>query len=78
LSIIQEITDVKIKAPYVLYDALNRISKSGRYSMKLSKRVGRTSAKEQFIFFNRISTSGVRLIDAYHYKDTENFFERPP
>jgi hypothetical protein len=78
LSIIQEITDVSIKAPYVLYDALNQASKSGAYSMVLSDRVGRSSAKEQYIFFNRESTSGIKLINSYLYNDVEDYFERPP
>jgi hypothetical protein len=78
LGIIQEITDVSIKAPYILYDALNKVSKSGTYSMTLSERVGRTSAKEQYILFNRESTSGIKLIDSYLYNDVEDYFERPP
>lgn len=78
LGIIQEITDVKIEAPYVLYNALNKVSKSGAYSMTLSERVGRSSSKEQYIFFNRESTSGVKLINYYLYNDYNDYFERPP
>ncbi|UJR28712.1 hypothetical protein I4U23_009941 [Adineta vaga] len=78
IAIIQEITDVTIKAPYVLFDALNKISKTKPYTMTLSERVGRSSTKEQYIFFNRESTSGVKLINYYLYEDTEDYFERPP
>jgi len=78
LAVIQEITDVKLQAPYVLYEALNKISKSKPYTMVLSERVGRTSSKEQYIFFNRESISGVKLIDYYLYNDLEDYFERPP
>jgi len=78
VAIIQEITDVTIKAPYVLYEALNKLSKSKPYSMSLSERVGRSANKEQYIFFNRESTSGVKLINSYLYDDVEDYFERPP
>jgi len=78
LAVIQEITDVTIQAPYVLYGALNEQSKSKPYTMILSERVGRSSAKEQYIFFNRESTSGVKLINYYLYNDIEDYFERPP
>jgi hypothetical protein len=78
LAIIQEITDATIKAPYVLYDALNKVSKSGAYSITLSERVGRSSTKEQFVFFNRESTSGIKLINYYVYNDKKDYFERPP
>lgn len=78
LGIIQEITDVKIEAPYVLYDTLNRVSKAGAYSMTLSERVGRSTSKEQYIFFNRESTSGLKLINYYLYNDHKDYFERPP
>ncbi|CAF1450141.1 unnamed protein product [Adineta ricciae] len=78
IAVIQEITDVNIKAPYVLFDALNRVSKTKPYTMTLSERVGRSSSKEQYIFFNRESTSGVKLINYYLYEDAEDYFERPP
>jgi len=78
VAIIQEITDVTLQAPYVLYEALNTMSLSKPYSMALSERVGRSSAKEQYIFFNRESTSGVKLVDSYLYNDVEDYFERPP
>jgi len=78
LAIIQEITDVSLTAPYVLYDALNKISSPNLYTMTLSSRVGRSATKEQFIFFNRESTSGLQLLDAYIYDDVQDYFERPP
>lgn len=78
VGVIQEITDVKIQAPYVLFDALNKVSKSGPYSMTLSERVGRSTSKEQYIFFNRESTSGVKLINYYLYNDVNDYFEREP
>ncbi len=77
LAIIQEISDVSLKAPYVLYEQLNRVS-SSPYTMALSPRVGRSATKEQFIFFNRESTSGLEVVNAYIYKDPEDYFERPP
>jgi hypothetical protein len=78
LAIIQEITDVTLKAPYVLYEALNSVSKTKPYSMVLSERVGRSASKEQYIFFNRESTSGVQLVQAHLYDDKLDYFERPP
>lgn len=78
IGIIQEITDVTLQAPYVLYDALNKLSGSKPYTMALSERAGRTSSKEQYIFFNRESTSGVKLINSYLYNDYADHFERPP
>ncbi|CAF1563505.1 unnamed protein product, partial [Rotaria sordida] len=61
-----------------LHDALNRKSRSKPYTMALSARVGRSATKEQYIFLNRESTSGVKLINSYLYQDTEDRFERPP
>jgi hypothetical protein len=78
VAIIQEITDATMKAPYILFEALNKISKSKPYTMTLSERVGRSSSKEQYAFFNRESTSGVKLINYYLYNDPEDYFERPP
>ncbi|CAF3707409.1 unnamed protein product [Rotaria socialis] len=67
-----------MKATYILRDSLNKRSLSRPYSMVLSGRVERSTSKEQFIFFNRESTSGVKLIDNYLYDDKSNYFERPP
>jgi len=78
LAIIQEITDVTLKAPFVLFDALNKISPAP-YSMALSERTGRSATKEQYIFFNRESTSGLELVKASIYDDTKHdYFERAP
>jgi hypothetical protein len=78
LGIIQEITDVSLKAPYVLHEALNKISSDNPYTMTLSPRVGRSATKEQYIFFNREATSGVQIVDSYVYEDPQDLFERPP
>jgi hypothetical protein len=78
LAIIQEITDVSLKAPYVLHEALNKVSGSKKYSMTLSPRAGRSNTKEQYIFFNREETSGLEIVDSYMYSDPDNRFERPP
>jgi len=76
-AIIQEISDVSLKAPYVLLEALNKIS-SHPYTMILSERAGRSATKEQFIYFNREATSGVELVESYMYKDSADYFEREP
>ena len=78
VGVLQEITDISLAAPHILHDALNKMSKSGPYTMTLSPRAGRTSKKEQYIFFNRESTSGVELIKSYLYEDTPTHFQRPP
>jgi endonuclease/exonuclease/phosphatase family metal-dependent hydrolase len=78
LAVIQEISDASLKAPYVLHDALNTVSRSDAYTMSLSGRVGRSATKEQYIFFNRESTSGLEVVQAYLYDDTQDLFERPP
>jgi hypothetical protein len=79
LAIIQEISDVSLKAPYVLHAALNEISKENPYTMTLSARVGRSATKEQFIFFNREAKSGLEVVNAYVYDDSVgDYFERPP
>lgn len=78
LAIIQEISDVSLKAPYVLHEALNKVSGADEYNMTLSDRVGRSATKEQYIFFNRESTSGVEVVNAYLYEDPDDLFERPP
>jgi endonuclease/exonuclease/phosphatase family metal-dependent hydrolase len=77
LAIIQEISDVSLKAPYVLFDALNAISKDP-YTMYLSDRAGRSATKEQFIFFNREATSGIEQVETYMFDDVDDLFERPP
>jgi len=78
LAIIQEISDVSLKAPYVLFDALNEMS-SKPYTMTLSERVGRSATKEQFIFFNREAASGLEVISSSVYDDSvHDYFERPP
>jgi len=78
LAIIQEISDVSLKAPYVLFDALNQVSSENTYTMTLSERVGRSATKEQFIFFNREATSGLEVVNSYIYADVQDLFERPP
>lgn len=79
LAIVQEISDVSLKAPYVLFDALNAKSPDAQYTMTLSERVGRSATKEQYIFFNRESTSGLEVVKAYIYDDSQfDYFERPP
>jgi len=77
LAIIQEISDVSLKAPNVLHEALNKIS-SKPYTMSLSARLGRSATKEQYIFFNREATSGLEVVETYVYDDTEDLFEREP
>jgi hypothetical protein len=77
-AIIQEISDVSLKAPYVLHEALNKISSKNKYTMTLSPRVGRSNTKEQYIFFNREAKSGLEVVDSYIYEDTQDLFERPP
>ncbi|CAF2774033.1 unnamed protein product [Rotaria sp. Silwood2] len=67
-----------MQAPYTLHEVLNRKSRLKPYSMVLSAGVGRSTSKEQYIFFNRESASGVKLINSYLYQDTEDRFERPP
>jgi len=78
LAIIQEMSDASLKAPYVLFEALNQISSSSPYTMTLSPRAGRSTTKEQYIFFNREGTSGVQLVDSYMYADPQDLFEREP
>ena len=77
LAIIQEISDVSLRAPYVLFEELNKVSHEP-YTMTLSPRVGRSATKEQYIFFNRESQSGVEIVESYIYDDTNDLFERPP
>jgi len=78
LACIQEITDVTLKAPYVLLDALNQVS-STPYTMALSPRVGDSTTKEQYVFYNREATSGVQFVGSYVYDDAgHDYFERAP
>ncbi len=77
IAVIQEISDVSLKAPGVLHEALNRIS-SSPYTMDISPRLGNSATKEQYIFFNREATSGVEIVESYTYEDPNNDFEREP
>jgi deoxyribonuclease-1-like protein len=78
LAIIQEISDVSLTAPYVLHEALNKISSSKPYTMTLSERVGDSTTKEQYIFYNRESTSGLEVLTHSIYDDVHDYFERAP
>ncbi|CAF3384293.1 unnamed protein product [Rotaria sp. Silwood1] len=78
LAIIQEISDATRRAPYVLHEALNQVSRSNPYTLTLSERAGRSNTKEQYAFFNREATSGVQVVKAYLYEDVDDLFERPP
>jgi endonuclease/exonuclease/phosphatase family metal-dependent hydrolase len=79
LGIIQEISDASLKAPYILLEALNKLSPSKPYTMTLSARVGDSATKEQYIFFNRESTSGLEVVSSYLFDDSvPDYFERAP
>lgn len=79
LAVIQEITDATLKAPGVLHEALNRASGYGPYTMTLSPRFGDSTSKEQYIFFNRERTSGLKLHSTTIYDDgIHDYFEREP
>jgi len=75
IVLIQEIRDSSNKAIYQLLNEVNSMG-AGERKMVLSKRLGRSSSKEQYAFFYKASEVSVRNI--YQYPDENDVFEREP
>ncbi|XP_066435848.1 deoxyribonuclease-1-like [Eleutherodactylus coqui] len=80
ISVIQEVRDSKGEAVPALVNELNRFDSVHRYQHLESKRLGRNSYKEQFVFIYRADT--VKVIDWYQYvedhPDHPEAFAREP
>uniref|UniRef100_A0AAR2JAY5 Deoxyribonuclease n=1 Tax=Pygocentrus nattereri TaxID=42514 RepID=A0AAR2JAY5_PYGNA len=83
LSLIQEVRDSKGEAIPVLLKALNRFDKSHMYNHLESKRLGRTTYKEQYVYIYRKDMLQVQ--EHFHYpelkqqesNDTDVFSREP-
>lgn len=73
---LQEIRDSSGDSITILENALNRTPGS-KYDKIVSKRLGDTASKEQYIFFYR-RHSGITVVSSYVYHDPQNVFEREP
>ena len=78
VMLVMEIRDSSMTAIYELLDLVNSNAPVGElYSMALSERTGRSSSKEQYSFFYRISR--VSIVSTHQFNDTEqDHFEREP
>ena len=78
IMLVQEIRDSSMTAIYQLLDLVNSIAPDGDlYGMALSERTGRSSSKEQYSFFYRLSR--VSVVSTHQFNDTEgDYFEREP
>ncbi|XP_021162928.2 deoxyribonuclease-1 [Fundulus heteroclitus] len=67
IIVILEVVDVTGKSVETLMKALNRPNRKHHYTLKISKRLGRTRYKEQFMFLYR--DDFVDLLDSYQFDD---------
>ncbi|XP_046728154.1 deoxyribonuclease I-like 1-like isoform X1 [Silurus meridionalis] len=83
LSLIQEVRDSKGKAVPAMLKNLNRFDKTNVYSHLESKRLGKNSYKEQYIYIYRKDVLMVQEQVYYHelkqteFNDTETFSREP-
>ncbi|XP_022084573.1 uncharacterized protein LOC110975984 [Acanthaster planci] len=73
--LIQELRDASGEAIVDLLNALNDYSPH-TYEMIISSRMGRSSSKEQYVFFYK--PSEVSVVDTYEYPEPNDEFERQP
>ncbi|XP_064422396.1 deoxyribonuclease 1 like 4, tandem duplicate 1 isoform X1 [Latimeria chalumnae] len=80
IILILEVTDVKQQAFLKLLEQLNNSDSGLHYSHVMSKRLGRSSYKEQYLFLYRDDV--VQVKDIYQYEDNqagdEDAFSREP
>ena len=74
--LIQEVRDVDEQTPTDLLNLVNAKGK-GTYALSASERLGRTSSKEQYVFYYK-EDSGLKVEKAEVYDDTSDAFEREP
>ncbi|KAJ0065377.1 hypothetical protein NL108_007572, partial [Boleophthalmus pectinirostris] len=67
IILILELVDRSGSAIKILLKALNKGNKNNQYSLKISRRLGRSSYKEQFVFLYRNNL--VDLVDTYQFDD---------
>ena len=78
IMLVQEIRDSSMTAIHQLLALVNSNAPEGDlYDMVLSNRTGRTSSKEQYSFFYKLSR--VNVVSTHQFNDTESdYFEREP
>jgi len=74
LILIQEIRDSSGEAIKELLELVKEVNQN--YEMIVSRRLGRTSSKEQYAFIYR--KDWMEIVDQYVYSDPEDVFEREP
>ena len=74
LLLIQEVRDKSETAIFTLLDLVNNGTET--YNATVSRRLGRTSSKEQYAFFYKMAE--FRVVSSFHYHDTNDTFEREP
>ncbi|XP_021357431.1 deoxyribonuclease-1-like isoform X1 [Mizuhopecten yessoensis] len=73
IILIQEVRDSRGKALRKLHKMINKITP---YELVKSKRVGKSSYREQYALFYR--PDKLAVLKTYQYRDTNNEFERDP
>lgn len=76
IILIQEIRDVSLETPEDLLTLVNAKNK-GTYTTAVSTRLGRTSSKEQYVFYYK-SDGGLKVSGESTYEDSGDVFEREP
>lgn len=74
--LIQEVRDKSLETPLLLLQKVNAKNK-GVYSFIASERLGRTSYKEQYVYYYKTG-NGIQVDSEYVYGDSSDIFEREP
>ncbi len=77
IILVQEVRDASEQTAALLLAEVNKRAGQGRYQVSASRRLGRTSSKEQYLYYYR-SDRGLNLSAAEVYNDSGDDFERPP
>ncbi|KAM9361935.1 deoxyribonuclease 1 like 4, tandem duplicate 1 isoform 2-T2 [Symphorus nematophorus] len=80
IILILEVVDISGESVQTFLEALNKYNKKHHYTLKISRRLGRTRYKEQFMFLYRDDL--VDLVGSYQFDDQEteggDVFARDP
>ncbi|XP_062503305.1 deoxyribonuclease-1-like isoform X2 [Corticium candelabrum] len=72
--LIQEVRDKRETAIVTLLELVN--NGTDTYNATISRRLGRTTSKEQYAFFYK--REHFQIVDSFHYQDEHDVFEREP
>lgn len=75
LVLVQEIRDATDSTTKTLLNQVNAAT-GNAYGILVSNRLGRTHAKEQYVYLYK--KSALKVVDSYHYADADDLFAREP